>query len=137
MVGETRLSVLLSSMEPELLTEEFAFAVVDEAALGRVALQQVKGLFREQEGVTIIMQQPHAAALGLKYEGGYRCITLNVHSSLEAVGLTAAFANALGNENISANVVAGFYHDHIFVPCRDAQKALACLTSLARYHQGG
>jgi uncharacterized protein len=58
-------------------------------------------------------------------------ITLTVHSALEAVGLTAAFSKALADVNISCNVVAGYYHDHIFVPQQDAEKAMAVLESLA------
>jgi len=61
-------------------------------------------------------------------------ITLDIHSSLEAVGLTAAFATALGNEGISANVVAAYYHDHIFVPAVDAGRAVAALQALSQAH---
>ena len=64
-----------------------------------------------EEGVTLILQDDVAQALEIQGDGPYACITLNVHSSLEAVGLTAAFAKSLGDANISANVVAGYY-DH-------------------------
>ena len=63
-------------------------------------------------------------------------ITLNIHSSLEAVGLTAAVSQALASEAISANVVAGFYHDHIFVPQIAGQRAVACLTLLSAAAEG-
>jgi len=59
-------------------------------------------------------------------------ITLNIHSSLEAVGLTAAFATALGKHNISANVVAGCYHDHIFVDVKDQEKAMEVLWGMTK-----
>jgi hypothetical protein len=58
-------------------------------------------------------------------------ITLNIHSSLEAYGLTAAFSNALAEANVSCNVVAGVYHDHIFVPRNDADKAMTVLKKLS------
>ena len=132
MTGETNLAVLIASMEPELLAETYVYAVVDESKFESLPINAITGFFREREGITVIVQQQHANTLGLAYEGEYRCITLNVHSSLQAVGLTAAFSNALGDENISANVVAGFYHDHIFVPNRDGDKALACLKSLTK-----
>ncbi|MBE0386926.1 hypothetical protein PLUTE_a1942 [Pseudoalteromonas luteoviolacea DSM 6061] len=135
MAGEMNLSILISCMEPVLLQAEYAFVVVDEAVFSTLPLHQIKGFFREKEGITVIIEQQHATALGLMYEGNYRCLTLNVHSSLEAVGLTAAFSNALGDKNISANVVAGYYHDHIFVPSRDAENALKCLEALALSHQ--
>jgi hypothetical protein len=57
-------------------------------------------------------------------------ITLRVHSSLAAVGLTAAVAAALSDHGISANVVAAYCHDHIFVPADRAEEALAALRSL-------
>ena len=66
-----------------------------------------------------------------------RQITLTIHSSLEAVGLTGAFATELARHGISANVVAGFYHDHIFVGAADADRAMAALTDLAARHREG
>ena len=57
-------------------------------------------------------------------------ITLNVVSDLQDVGLTAAFSNALAEEHISCNVIAGFNHDHIFIPKQDAEKALRTLIEL-------
>ena len=57
----------------------------------------------------------------------FRLITLTVHSSLEAVGLTAVVTNKLAEHKISANVVAAYYHDHIFVPCEKAKKAMEVL----------
>lgn len=62
----------------------------------------------------------------------FRAITLEVHSSLNAVGLTAAVSGALARRGISANVVAAFYHDHIFVPAGQAQEALETLGALSR-----
>jgi len=64
------------------------------------------------------------------YEAVFRKISLRVHSSLEAVGLTAAFATQLSDEGISANVVAGYFHDHIFVPRQDAERAITALNQL-------
>lgn len=71
--------------------------------------------------------------LGLVYdkEAVFSMITLTVHSSLLAVGLTAAIARVLGGEGVSCNVVAGFYHDHIFVPVGDAGRAMRALERLA------
>jgi hypothetical protein len=53
-----------------------------------------------------------------------------VHSSLETVGLTAAFSTKLGEHGISANVIAGYYHDHIFVQSDLAKSAIDALHEL-------
>ncbi len=73
-----------------------------------------KAIIIEDEGVTNIMKLQDAE--GLSYIGRSRWITLQLHSSLAAVGLTAAFSRALSDHYISCNVLAGFYHDHILVP---------------------
>ena len=90
-------------------------------------LTQAILIFKEQEGITIILEKQIADGLELNYSFVASWITLTVHSSLEAVGLTAAFSKALTEENISCNVVAGCFHDHIFVDKKDAAKALAVL----------
>ncbi|MCY1248560.1 ACT domain protein [compost metagenome] len=86
--------------------------------------------FNEREGITIVMKKQDAIELELKFSYVAAWITLEIHSSLAAVGLTAAFSQALGNANISCNVVAAYLHDHIFVDERDALKALEVLSKL-------
>ena len=130
MSGVTDLAELLKTMEPALADGSFVYASVPEVALTDAFLGAAVGLFRETEGVTLIL--PVGAAAGLSASPPMRMITLTVHSSLEAVGLTAAFAAALTREGISANVVAAFHHDHIFVPERDAGRAMEALTALSR-----
>lgn len=90
------------------------------------------GSFAEEEGMTLILAKEQACEAGLSFEGTFHRITLQVYSSLQAVGLTAAIASALSAHTISANVVAGYHHDHLFVPSRDAEAALACLKRLCR-----
>ncbi len=58
-------------------------------------------------------------------------ITLTVHSSLEAVGLTAAVANTLASAGIACNVLAGFHHDHLLVPIDRVDDAMAALSRLS------
>ena len=87
--------------------------------------------FKEEEGITIILEQQAADRLQFEYSFVAKWITLTVHSSLEAVGLTAAFSKALTEENISCNVVAGYFHDHIFVNKKDFQKALLVLNKFS------
>jgi len=83
--------------------------------------------FVEEEGLTLIVSVASAEKAQLAYEGKFKQITLTVHSSLDAVGLTAAVATKLASYDISANVVAAYYHDHIFVQTEKADEALMAL----------
>ncbi|OGX90114.1 ACT domain-containing protein [Hymenobacter coccineus] len=126
--GETNLARLLATLEPALHSGDYVFCAVGPAAsIPAGAL----GWFREAEGVTLILPQADADAQGFSYEYVAAWLTLTVHSSLAAVGLTAAVAGALTQENISCNVVAAFYHDHLFVARADADRALGALRALA------
>jgi hypothetical protein len=86
---------------------------------------------REAEGYTVVLPRPEADRLGLAYPFVGAWITLTVHSDLAAVGLTAAFSTTLAGAGISCNVVAGYFHDHIFVDSPKAQQALEVLRRLA------
>ena len=90
------------------------------------------GMFQEQEGTTLILEQHIADFHTLSYEGIFSCITLQVHSSLNAVGLTAAVSQALAQRNIPANMIAGYHHDHIFIPQDRASDAIHILKNLAK-----
>ncbi len=93
------------------------------------ALGAAIGTFREDEGVTAIVPEAIARELGEDGPAMAR-ITLTVHSSLEGVGLTAGVANALAEADIACNMVAAFHHDHLFVPKRRAEEAMAVLKGL-------
>ena len=129
MSGETDLKKLLQSMQPDHNAGEYVFCVLDSPM--RLTGITPLGFFREKEGVTVILPRADADQAGLSYAGTFAWITLTVHSSLEAVGLTAAFSRALAEARISCNVVAAFYHDHIFVPAADAERALDALRALS------
>ncbi|MFY0730418.1 ACT domain-containing protein [Pseudomonas sp. NFX15] len=129
MAGETSLATLLRSMSPQLNAGEYVFCTLPDGKLP-TGLETV-GSFREQEGLTVILERAHAERAGLCFDYIAAWITLNVHSALEAVGLTAAFATALGKAGISCNVIAGYYHDHLFVGLADADRALYVLRNLA------
>ena len=130
MTGETDLATLIASMEPRLDPVTYAWASVDGLAAA-AALVDAVATVREDEGLTLVLPLDAAVSHGLEPEFPCRRITLTVHSSLEAVGLTAAFARALGDAGISANVVAGFHHDHLFVPVDKAADAMVALRELA------
>lgn len=129
MTGETNLSRLLASLSPRLNPGRFVFCSVPQPTVVQVAA--ALGSFREAEGTTLILAREEAERLGLAYDYLAAWITLEVHSSLAADGLTAAFAEALAGEGISCNVIAGFHHDHLFVAEADAERALTRLQRLA------
>lgn len=135
MVGETDLVKLLGSMHPVLNEAEYVFAYLDTPSTELLTNLTPLGTFLEPEGLTVIVLKSKADALGVNYDGVFKNITLNVHSSLEAVGLTAAVSNALAIQGISANVVAAYYHDHIFVPSSKANLALTSLLKLVNTSQ--
>lgn len=87
--------------------------------------------FREEEGLTAIVSKTQAEACGVPYTFPCRLITLAVLSSLDAVGFLARIADRLAREGIACNAVAGFHHDHLFVPQSRAEAALQVLRSLA------
>lgn len=129
MPGETNLNTLLKNMTPVLNGGDYVYCTV--ADINTIDTQDILGFFREEEAITVILKKEVADQLELKYEYIAAWITLTIHSSLAATGLTAAFANALAAENISCNVVAAYYHDHIFVAKKDADKAMLALKKLA------
>lgn len=130
MSGEADLNTLIGSMHPVLGEAEYVFASLSKDTVVSLTELEPIGTFYEQEGLTVIILKAKADAFDIKYQSVFKCITLNVHSSLEAVGLTAAVSSALANVGISANVVAAYYHDHIFVPVVKANQALYCLLTL-------
>ncbi|GLS89798.1 transporter [Psychromonas marina] len=126
MSGITELDQLLHSMQPVLLDAEFVFCTVSGSLIDYVSLNPV-ATFVEAEGLTLVLEKGIAVNASLEFEGVFRQLTMTVHSSLEAVGLTAAVATKLASKGISANVIAAYYHDHIFVQSSKAEAALQAL----------
>jgi uncharacterized protein len=129
MTGETSLTTLIRCMTPVLNEGAYVFCSLSDAA----QLQGVQplGSFHEREGLTVILQRQQAEHLRLEIDYVAAWLTLEVHSALAAVGLTAAVAGALASAGISCNVIAGYYHDHLFVAHSDGPRALATLQKLA------
>ncbi|WET01681.1 ACT domain-containing protein [Flavobacterium sp. YJ01] len=125
MSGEKDLQQLLKSMKPELNSGDYVFCKVEN--LKDIDLDKIEMFFKEKEAITLILKKEIADSLHLDYSVIMSWITLTVHSSLEAIGLTAAFSKALSENEISCNVVAAYYHDHIFVNKKDAEKAIEIL----------
>lgn len=89
MAGETDLKKLLATMAPELRPGIHVFAKLPPDAPIPDSLEPVM-LFREREGTTVIALEEKAKAAGLETVFRCRMVTLNIHSSLEAVGFLAA-----------------------------------------------
>lgn len=122
------LNELLRNIKPILNDGIYAFVSVNDA----IILNSIKVIssIREPEGYSAIIAESDAIMLGIPILFRAAWITLNVHSDLQAVGLTAAFSTALAKESISCNVVAGAVHDHLFVPVERATDAMNVLARL-------
>lgn len=116
-------------MKPALDPREWVFCCVDRSF--PIADAPPLLTFRENEGVTIVVERSVADEYGLDYTFLSSRITLRVHSDLASVGFTAAVTAELAKHTIASNVVAGFYHDHIFVPIERGAEALRVLEDLS------
>jgi uncharacterized protein len=116
-------------MKPALDPRTWVFCCVDRSF--PVSDANPLLVFRETEGVTIVIERSVAEDHDLEYAFPSRRITLRVESDLQSVGLTAAVTAALTRHTIAANVVTGYYHDHIFVPLDRGEEALRVLEELS------
>lgn len=138
MPGEHDLSIMLKNMSPVLQKGAYVFCSVNNCSVNKASpelIKQALATFQEKEGLTLILKRELADEYELSYDFIAAWIRLDIHSALDAVGLTAAFSQALGQANISCNVVAAYYHDHIFVALEDAEKAMEVLLDLAKKNQ--
>lgn len=128
--GETSLSTLLSTLTTTLHPSTFVFITLPESS-ALPPLSDIQLLFRESEGITLIMTQENAISHNMDYSFPSRMITLNVHSSLEAVGFMAVLATKLAERGMGVNPVSGFYHDHLFIPTGREEEALNVLSMVS------
>ncbi len=128
--GEKSLAKLLQTLTTTLHDPTFVFATLkNDSQLP--PLPEIRLLFRESEGITVIVDIEYAKSNCLEYFFPCKMITLNVTSSLEAVGFMAVIATRLAAKDMGVNPVSGFYHDHIFVPVGREQEAVSSLRELA------
>jgi hypothetical protein len=127
--GERDLDVLLAELD---VVREPGVFVVAKLAQDADPPAGARAQVREREGLTIVLTREDAEAAGLPFVFEAAWLTLTVHSSFEAVGLTAAFATRLAEAGIPANVLAGYHHDHVLVPVDRADDAVTALRSLRR-----
>ncbi|WP_062056806.1 ACT domain-containing protein [Aquimarina longa] len=133
MGGETNLTILIKNMSPVLQTGEFVFCTVKN--VDYIPREDIISEFKEPEGITIILNRKKAEFFNLPYKYIASWITLEIHSSLDAIGLTAIFSTELAKHKISCNVIAGYYHDHIFVDKKDENKAISVLQKLSKNYK--
>jgi len=131
MSGVIKLKTLLRDMQPDLSEVEYVFCTTESMKFSAIDELDPIATFKESEGTTIVLEKSRALAANLKFTEVFKKITLQVHSSLEAVGLTAAVSTTLAENGISANVIAAFYHDYIFIPSDKAEIAMSALKSLS------
>ncbi|MFX0542584.1 ACT domain-containing protein [Roseovarius sp. S4756] len=134
MNGEHDLKRLLAGMSPVLDPETYVFVTlpgrdVPPGLATRMTMQ-------EGEGTTVIVTEADAQAAGLEHVFACRMITLNVHSALDAVGFLARVTTRLAGLGMGVNPVAGYYHDHLFVPTDRADDAMTALREMAREASG-
>ncbi len=130
MSGETDLRTLLDSMRPELAPAHYVFATLPPNETLPTNLDSVMR-FREREGTTLILEEHVAHEHGIAFTFRSRMITLDIHSSLDAVGFLAFISARLAAAGLAVNPVSGYFHDHLFVPADRAEEAMAILNQIA------
>ncbi len=122
-------SAIIVGMQSVLKPGHFHFYTTKDQNVAAALAGTALGLYREAEGVSLILSEAEATANGFDLSQPMRCITLSVHSALDGVGLTAAVSAALAAVDCPCNMVAAFHHGHAFVPASRAKEALAVLTA--------
>ncbi|TYB32810.1 MAG: ACT domain-containing protein [Flexistipes sinusarabici] len=130
MTGEENFGKLLRFMNPRLGENEFVFCSFTGSDFGEYSYLSPEAAVLEDEGISLVVLRDKADKYDLKYDTVFKKITLSVHSGLDAVGLTATVSGKLSEKDIPANMIAGFYHDHIFVPVQRAEEAMAVLKKI-------
>ncbi|NJN33534.1 MAG: ACT domain-containing protein [Saprospiraceae bacterium] len=128
MQGVSDLKVLISSMKPISNNGQYVFCSVQNMDFDWA---HIVLFFKEKEGFTVVCTPEYALQKAWIYDSIFAWITLSVHSSLNAVGLTAAFSRELAENGISCNVVAAYFHDHIFVPYEKGGFAIQILEKMS------
>jgi hypothetical protein len=123
------LKAMLTGIAPVLSDRAWCFQKIPG---GTVIPDTAFAVIREEEGACCILPAPAAARSAAPDAPHFARITLQLHSDLEGVGLTAAVATALATSGIACNVVAGLHHDHLFVPWDAGEQALAILERLSQ-----
>jgi uncharacterized protein len=117
---------MVAGMSPRLVPGVVVFRTITDPDESARRLPEARAMFVEDEGLSLVLPGDDDDPLAM------RQITLDVHSALDGVGLTAAVAGALAAEGIPCNMIAAHHHDHVFVPAAEADRAMDVLRALAR-----
>lgn len=128
--GETDLAVMLATLDVVRRPGVFTFVEVPGAPTAEM-FELAHAVVVEDDSTTLVMTLEDAQSVRVGDDVEMAWLTLTVESSLEAVGLTAAFSAVLGDAGIACNVLAGYRHDHLLVPAADADRAVSVLRSLS------
>lgn len=137
MSGQTDVHAMLRSLSVSVRTDKYVVVTLTPEADVPALSEGVAAVIDEAEGPTVIATVERAEREGWPQEFIAAWLTLDVHSALEAVGLTAAFSRALGRAGIPCNVIAGFYHDHILVPHDKSEAAVEVIEALSGSSSSG
>lgn len=132
MPGETDLKNILATLKVSRRSEPVTMVSLAPEESDEIPSlgDGIEAVIAEAEGVTVVATIAEAERRGWPFDFEGAWLTIEVHSSLEAVGLTRAMAGVLGDAGIPCNVLAGFYHDHLLVPVDRADDAITQLESL-------
>lgn len=130
MSGEHDLQTLLMNMTARLAPDVYVFATIPPDSVTPDGIEALMR-FHEAEGITLILTREEAMARHIDHSFACRMITIEVHSALEAVGFIATISAALAAQGMGVNPVAGYFHDHLFVPQDRADDAMAVLAELS------
>ncbi|MBB1482799.1 ACT domain-containing protein [Tessaracoccus sp. MC1865] len=135
MAGLTDLGAMLRELSPSVRDGRFVYVLRADDTLDDYdweALEvEAQAVIVEEEGRTLVLEEEVALDYDKQFDGVFGWITLEVHSSLQAVGLTAAVSTALAGAGISCNMLAGLHHDHLLVPIDSVSNALEILERLS------
>lgn len=132
MPAKKDLQDILNNIDPYLVNESFIFMTSKEPINSLINSLNPIAMFIENEGSTLVVAKDTADKNSIHYDAVFKCISLGVHSSLESSGLIATLSSELLKHDIPANVFAGYFHDHIFVPNDKSEKALEIISSIGR-----
>lgn len=127
----SNLDETLAALDPQV-EGNYVFATSDTVPPGLEPF----AVIREAEGLTMVVEAAQAFRLGLGDHPLYARISPTLSTELQSVGLTATISQTFASRGISCNVIAGFHHDHFFVPADKSQEAMALLNSLSEQARG-